>query len=456
MKRTVPCLQIRNVHWKILALCSLLWRPGGWAAPQSAREPLPEREAVTRTAEPPLSPSPALTSQWSPRLRLEEQGVKPFASLTGELWRNTSGGVQIGSWWNTMLDFGLELDTAQLGLWPGGSVMAQVHWVQNQSSKHNFAEKTGALNPVSSIMAQDHWRVYNLYYQQSWREGAYTLKIGQQAADDDFMASDYSALFLNSAFGAMPSQVGTPLGADCNHNPPFPIFPVAGPGLFFSMRPSDKWYAQAGLYHGRPGEDAEDNQGFDWETERHTGIGVFYEGGYSYQIGSQSGAFKLGGTLHSGRFDDYRSINAGEPEATVDGHYSFYAINDLVLVSNQAGSPVLACFGRAGFSPQSDRSMVSFYADAGLNWFGPLPGRPQDVAGAAFSYTQFGKEYRRTTAPQGVSSAESVLELTYRAQIRPWLALQVDLQFLFNPALNPNSSSRDTATVLGLRADVVF
>lgn len=37
-----------------------------------------------------------------------------------------------------------------------------------------------------------------------------------------------------------------------------------------------------------------------------------------------------------------------------------------------------------------------------------------------------------------------------------WMLLQGDLQFLFNPAMNPRLGQRETATVLGLRTVISF
>jgi porin len=100
--------------------------------------------------------------------------------------------------------------------------------------------------------------------------------------------------------------------------------------------------------------------------------------------------------------------------------------------------------------------MVSLYADAGLNWFAPLPGRPDDVAGIAVSYTQFGSAFRQSTGTDGVGAHETTVELTYQAKINRWLTMQADAQVLFNPAVNPKSGSREAACVLGMRAVINF
>ena len=396
-----------------------------------------------------------LTGGWSARTKLASHGVAPFATLTGEFWGNAAGGLQTGAQGDTQLDFGVQLDTAKLGGWPGGSFLAEFHWLQIFG--HGcFAEKTGAANPVSGLIAADHFRLFNLYYRQSWKNDAVIFKTGQIAVDDDFMRSDYAGLFLNSAFGAMPSQTGTRLAACCGYEPPFPMYPVAGPGAFVSVKPSGEIDLQAGVYDGQPGTDTESNHGFDWSLRDETGIGVFYEGDLAYAIEKHAGTFRLGGTYHSGLFDDYARINAGFSDAAKNGIHSFYAVNDFALLAPDTGKTVLGLFTRAGISPQTDRSIVTVYADAGLNWFAPLPGRDNDVAGIAFSWTKFSGDFRRAPGSGGVPASQSALELTYSAQATRWLTLQADAQFLFNPVAVSNSSSGETAVVLGLRAVFKF
>lgn len=397
-----------------------------------------------------------LTGNSSPRQRLEVKGVRTFAILTSEVWDNAAGGLKTGAWYDQLLDFGFQLDTAKLGWWKGGSFLAQAHWVEHSGDASCFDEYTGGFNPVSSIMAGDHLRIFNLYYQQVWMAEAIQLKLGQIAVDDDFMGSDYAGLFLNSAFGAMPSQVGTPLATSCGNSPPFPIYSVAAPGIFLRTRPTESIYSQLGLYYGRPGLDKSSNHGFDWVHETPPELGLFWENGYSYKLAQRPATIRLGLTFHTGELDDFRGTNTGGTPATRQAVPNYYAINDLQLLADRAGRPKLGLFARAGLTPEPNLSMVSLYADGGLNWFAPLPGRPDDAAGVAVSYTQFGSAFRESTGPEAIASGETTVELTYKARVTAWMVLQADLQILFDPARNPDSGSREIAMVVGLRARINF
>ncbi len=381
----------------------------------------------------------------------ESGAATPSLTVTGELWHNAGGGQRTGSDWNTLVDAGLAVDLARLGGPADSSLFAQVLWVANRDAEAGFGDRTGAANPASGIMAGDGLRVFNLFYRQTWGDDRFALKIGQLAVDDDFMGSDYAGLFAFSAVGAMPSQVATPLSVRHGNNAAAPIYAVAAPGVWFSVRANERFSFQSGLYHGGPGADSDDNHGFDHDDG--AGAVCFYEGAWSFDLGGRASTVRLGGAVHFGRFDDFAALNAGNEEATARGLHSFYAVQDLVLVATDAEHPKLGVFWRAGVSPRGDRSVVRYYGDAGLNWFAPIPGRVDDIVGLAISYTEYGREFRRTD--EALAAAETALELTYRAQLSGHLATQVIVQRHFNP-LPAADARRHAATVLGLRAEVAF
>lgn len=398
----------------------------------------------------------AVTGAWNVRQQFATNGVEPYAILSSEVWGDVSGGLKTGVWYDQLLDFGIRLDTAKLGWWDNGSFLIQGHWVQHNGSGGCFDEYTGGFNPVSGIMAGDQIRIFNLYYRQSWLDEAVLIKVGQIAVDDDFMLSDYAGLFLDSAFGSMPSQVGTPLATSCGNNAAFPIYSVASPGMVLQVRPVESFYSQAGLYYGNPGPDESDNYGFDWVNQSSAELGLFWENGVNYKLFQRAGTFKVGLAYHTGPKDDFNTSYNGNVPVEKQTVPNYYAVNDFQLLADKEGHAKLGLFCRGGFTPDPDLSTVSLYADAGVNWFAPLPVRPDDVAGVAVSYTKFGESFRQSTGPNGIAADETTLEFTYKAQITRWLTMQADTQLLFNPAVNSGSNTRETAVVLGMRAVVTF
>jgi porin len=378
---------------------------------------------------------------------------RPSLTVTGELWQNVRGGASRGGWWNTLVELGAELDLATPGGPAGSSVTAQAHWVENRDTHHCFAETTGAANPASGLMAGAQVRLYNFHYRQKWSDDAVALKLGQLALDDDFMGSDYASLFVNSAFGAMPSQVGTPPYSERRNATAFPVYAVAAPGVHLAARASDSFSWQAGIYHGEPGPDDRRNHGFDWLGHSVSGEVFIFEAAWNFPLGQQPSRLCLGGVQHTGRFTDFEKPNSTGGYSATRGLHSFHVTHDFVLSAQADRKPRVAGFWRAGVAPQHDRSLVATYADAGLNWFAPLPGRPDDIAGVALSHTRFGHAFR---AAAGTAASETTVELTYRARITAHFTAQADAQFVFSPACGSAGGEHRTALVLGLRTTLAF
>lgn len=379
--------------------------------------------------------------------------MRTTVSATGEAWQVWRGGAHPGAWWNTLVDARVEAPGTSWGASPTSAFVAQIHWVANRTEDRTFSELTGAFGPVSSVMANSHARVFNVYYRNGAADGRWAFKIGQIAIDDDFMTSPSASLFVNASFGAMPSQVSTPLCTDCGGQGAFPIYSVAAPGVWFEVRPSKSWTWQTGLYHGGPGADVDDNTGFAWTSAEHSGVAAFSEVGRQYAIAGHAASTRVGLGAHTGPVDNYEAIQAGRRDARAHGLFTTYAIQELALSTDAAGQVRVGAFARVGVSPQRERSAVTFYADAGVNWCGPLASRSDDVVGLAIAQTHFGSGFR---ALDGRCASEQTLEITYRAQVAPRVAVQADVQWLFGTRRSPGTPEHGTAAVIGLRTNVRF
>lgn len=77
---------------------------------------------------------------------------------------------------------------------------------------------------ISNIEALPAIRIYELWIEQEFWHKHLTLRVGQMAADGDFLASETASLFLNGTFG-WPGilAVNLPAGG--------PAYPLATPGV---------------------------------------------------------------------------------------------------------------------------------------------------------------------------------------------------------------------------------
>jgi porin len=107
------------------------------------------------------------------------------------------------------------------------------------------------------------------------------------------------------------------------------------------------------------------------------------------------------------------------------------------------------------FGEPDDRNPVDFEITFGGRYTGLIPGRDKDKVGFGFIYSHTSHQQSLANQDIGGSSlgGEEVLELDYQLNITPWLAIQPDLQVIFNPN---GDSKRDTILVPGIRTITVF
>ena len=119
-----------------------------------------------------------------------------------------------------------------------------------------------------------------------------------------------------------------------------------------------------------------------------------------------------------------------------------------------ADEPGLAVFGRFGFA-NSDINQFNSYAGFGGSYQGLLAARPDDLLGLALAKVRNGNPFRRAQALAGapVGKSETNIELTYRAEVTPWLTIQPDAQYVINPGADP---ALKNAFVVGLRFEIGF
>jgi len=378
-----------------------------------------------------------LTGNWRGyREQLAEMGILPHLIYRGMMWSNVDGGAAVGTDLTGYLDVGVKLSLHDLGAWPGSAFRISWHWFQGPSPTVDLVGGSLAM-ALSGWEASNAFRFYDIYFEQSLAEKRFQMKIGQLAADTDFMASTYAALFLNAAFGDLPSQ---------NLNIDAPVYPLAAPGVYAMARPLDWLTTRIAGYTADPGPDRAGNHGFEWKIGNNAGYTFFGEIAGSRE-GAAAGTYTLGGVYTTGGSDQF-----GIGPENLD-HYEVYAMVDQTVVTDARNNPKVGVFARMSGSPQDDRNVVGLYADGGVVVYGPIGARPMDAAGIAVSVMRFTDDYRQqvqATMPT-LGSGAAVLELTYQLHLAPWLLVQPDVQVFFDPPL-----SGSNAVTLNLQVGLTF
>ncbi len=294
------------------------------------------------------------------------------------------------------------------------------------------AENTGSLMPVSFIEATPATRLFEIYLEQDLFNKSVSIRFGQLAADSQFLLSEGGGAFINGTWG-WPSIAA----ADLPNGGP--AYPLATPGISVTITPNDKVTLLAAIYNGDPVgpctlDDPQrcNNDGLEFRLEGPPL--AMYEGAYKYELGSLPGTIKVGGWTHFGNVP-----GLVDPARIFDNTYGFYGIIDqLIWKVPGSGDEAkgIAIFGRLIGAP-SNRSEVDFYAEAGLTFSGMVPQRPNDVFGIGFAYTGISSDASQADRDAGlgvIRSYESLIEISYTAQIVPGWTIQPDFQYIWNPA----------------------
>lgn len=423
-----------------------------------------------------------LTGDWGGiRTKLDARGITPTLMETAETLGNVTGGVHTGFIFEGRLTAGLTVDLDKAVGWTGGQFYADAYLIHGRGLSANNLDN---LFTVSSIEANRATRLHDLYLQQSSPGNEVSVRLGQIAADDEFIASRYGGNFVNAMFGwpGLPSN-DLPAGG--------PIYPLSTPGVRVKYAPDAAWTFMSAVFNGNPaGPPTSGNRNPNPQLRDPGGtafnlnsdVFAIIETSYGFAPDKDTPAlpatYKLGAWYHSGKFADQHldstglslasPASSGIPRNHVND-FSVYAVADQMIWRR----PGTADRGIAGFvramGAPDDRNLISFYVDGGFNDLGPIDGRDNDIAGIAFAYGAISNDLQSldrdflafTGSARPVHDYEAVIELTYQAAITPWWTVQPDFQYVLHPGGHiPDPSSGKTvigdAIVFGLRTSVTF
>ncbi len=409
------------------------------------------------------------------RTSLQDKGVEIFGGYTAEVWGNTTGGLEQGTVYTGLLDFGVNLDLEKAIGWQGASVSTTWLWLSGRDASEDLV---GNFLTISNIAGFNTLRMLELWFQQNLLDDKISFRLGQLTADSEFVISDYAGTFINGTFG-WPAFLYTNLPAGG------PGYPMGTLGARLALTPVEWFTFQSAVFQGNVYDQDVNRHGFRWRLDGENGFLFLNEAQVRWNQREEEtglpGQGKAGMWIQTGALADTLS------ESTNSGNYGWYFILDQMLyrepsaelpaptgksldgksvvdgksgksfktpVSMEKSDQGLGWFGRIAFTKE-DRNFLNFYFDVGLTYKGLIPSRDDDTIGIAFAYAQLGNTARNSLIEEGSVGvgAEMVLELTYQCQLTPWLIVQPDLQYIINPG---GTQDLGNALVIGARAAVTF
>ena len=321
-----------------------------------------------------------------------------------------SGGKNRGAMMQGRGSLKFELFTQNIGLWDGGKLQI----MGNVTHGGNFSEeKIGDFQVASNIDAGDHIYIHELFYQQSISN--FTIKLGVQDLNVDFLVSENSALFLNSSFG-VPSVIA--------HGIPAPIYPLTAMGAVAEYKFNDKITIKTSVFDGLPISFENNPYNTNWHINDKHGFQFFNELAIKpHLIDSKSTVLKFGFYHHTG-------IN--DPESQYFKAYTkkngiyFIIDQDIFEFSNKK----ISIFGQTTYSPSEKETDNNFYFGMGGVFYNPFEFNTQNTLGMAIAYSMFNTEDYKY---------ELTFEAFYKVRLCRVLSIQPDFQYIINPGGNINN-----------------
>ena len=394
------------------------------------------------------------------RAALARAGVGMGGAYYAEPFYNW-GGFDEGGEYQGVLVLYVNADMHKLGLWKGLCFHTNGLQIHGNSIT---AANIGSLMPVTSLEATDATRLSELWFEQTIIKDKLSVRIGQLAADEEFILSDGGGFFINGTWG-WPSITAADLPSGG------PAYPLATPGVRVAINPNDKMGLMVGVYNGDPAPPcaSDDPQvcnphGLDFELDDDPLLMV--EGVYRYnREGRLPGAVKVGGWNHFGTFEDQRFDSGGaliavtgEPGKPLDNDWGLYGIIDQLIwrVPGSEDPQGVGIFARVIGAPE-DRNLIDFYFDGGFTFTGMIKNRPNDAFAIGFAYTNISNQVTAFDVDFGEPVArnyEALIEICYTFQVNPGWSIQPDFQYIFQPG--GNVAGVKDAAVVGARTSISF
>ena len=411
------------------------------------------------------------------RTALGNEGITFGLTDSENLLDNASGGIKNGATMQGVTTATVDVDTqAMFGL-AGGTFHISALQLHGQPISGPYL---GSLQAANGNEGEDGTRLWEMWYDQSLDYGRYDIKIGQQSIDNEFMDSTYSALFVNT-------MAGWPLVPSDDLYGGGPAYPLSSLGVRLQFKPAANQAILAGVFDDNPGGGAfsDDAQYQDRNGAKfNLNTGALFIAEYQYSINQPAmgqmvsasdkseglpGTYKIGGWYDTGAFPDQRYGTDGLSLANPDsngtpimhhGNFGLYVVADQTIWQSPVSSTNnLNVFARVMGAPDT-QNLIDFFVNGGITYAEPIPGRSNDQLGLDFGLGKVSSRASGLDQDSGVPrrTTEELFELTYAAQVVPWLVVQPDIQYIINPGAgvqDPNDPTHNIRNELVIGARMV-
>jgi porin len=407
-----------------------------------------------------------LSGDWSgTRSALWQRGLALEAGLKLDTLRNR-GGTRDSSRTLSHLDLKLRADLEKLLGWQ--YAIAYVNTVTDAGAIN--AQHVGSLMGVSNVeVPVPTTRPLHAWLQKGFFDDRFSVLAGIYPIDSEFFTLDSAATLLHPAYG-------TPADLALTNTPS--VFNNAAFGVRAKVFLAEREiYAMGAVLDGIPNDPARPKAA---AIRFARGDGAFVIGevgwmplefGHLFEPVDPSNIrqtpelvahakyggiskYAIGFWRYGNRVADQLDVDDdGNPvQRRSQGGYVL-AERSLFSLGGDAGRDVTA-FARYAFSAGNSTAIDRMW-NIGLRIRGPFASRPDDSLAMGWTHGRLAPKWRAAQSAAGVdtASAEEALELTWRAALTPWLALQPNLQYIRHPG---GAATASNTTIFGARIEIAF
>ncbi|MFJ5489149.1 carbohydrate porin, partial [Hansschlegelia beijingensis] len=150
---------------------------------------------------------------------LADRGFRFSGFYFSDVRGNLTGGMRRGVTYSGLLKLALDVDAEKVAGIEGGRLHVDMLQIHGRDLSDDYI---GNVLSVNDVGARPTTRLFELWYEQKFGD-RFALKVGQLAADEEFIKSEYGEAFLDATFGwAGPPSENLPFGG--------PAYPLAALG----------------------------------------------------------------------------------------------------------------------------------------------------------------------------------------------------------------------------------
>ncbi len=356
------------------------------------------------------------------RTKLQEKGIdiQSYYIIDSFVMRNNSKKSTKGTY-QGLYNLSVELDSEKLNLYKGGKLF-MLYQVGNKGVNSmeylDTYSDMSSFNPSRSIN-----QISELYYEHSFKDDLFNIKIGKQDSNVDFQHLNNGAEFLNLSFSYID-------------NTPMPLYPTQQMGVRARLKLPKDIYIQNGFYDGNL-KSGSNPKGFFTGENNYLNMTEVYK---LTNFKGKEGKYLIGGWIKTGKYETFNNSNK-------NNNYGLYAAFEQKLTDRfEDKSGGLSVFGQFGYAKNSINA-VPYYFGGGLVFKGITKRRKEDSIGIAFGWHQFDRQLHKAEN----RTSEKVIELFYKIKLTEYLFIQPDIQYIIKPGGNEKN-----AFAVGLRSIIVF